>query len=250
MKLSNIILGSFCALFIIYVFGVAAEIRYRGEERIPSYLDNRVANYSEDCKSDYRIIHDLPAFKILKINKVSGVAKIKFDPKAQNQFLVYAERQEKLPEMEYHVSGDTLFIDKLDKEGLCDQFTIELTETPQQIIADSMKINLINSSAGLKRLNLKGSNTTFQLLTVNNSIGSIDSLTVNLNNNSSIHSQSMVLIDHLEGKAWNNSQMLLGNAKAESAQVEIYGQSQVMINDKFFDSADASEKIIYQKSKQ
>lgn len=248
MKISNIILASFCTLFIIYVFGVAAEIRFRGEERIPPHLADQITNYSEDCTSEHSVSLKLPAFKILNLNSVRGIGRIEFNPKAQNQFLAYAVSEEQLPEMKYHVSGDTLFIDKPDKERLCNQFKIELAEPPLEIIVDSMKIDLINTSAGLTSLNLKGSNATFQLITLNNSIASIDSLSVNLDNNSSIHSQTSVLIDHLEGKALNNSQILLGNSKAESADVEVHGQSNLMINRVNYQSSGPSEKIIYQKS--
>ncbi|MEH6658444.1 hypothetical protein [Leeuwenhoekiella marinoflava] len=173
MKTSNIILTAFSILFIVYVFGIAAEVRFRGEKG-QLFVENEFQQSSEGCTSDFRKDISLPSFKILKLNRISKVGNIKFNDQARNIFSVYSANEAGLPEIEYYTSGDTLFIEKMNKEGICNEFTLELTEPPLQIIADTMKVNLVSSAGNLNRLNLKGSNSTFQLLTVNNSIGSID----------------------------------------------------------------------------
>ena len=249
MKTSNIILTVFSILFIVYVFGIAAEIRFKGE-KTPPYLDNNVPKNPGDCTSDYSLNIVLPSFKILKLNRISKVGNIKFNDQARNIFSVYSANEAGLPEIKYYTSGDTLFIEKMNKEGLCNEFTLELTEPPQQIIADTMRVNLVSSSGSLKSLNLKGSNSIFQLLTVNNSIGAIDSLTVNLDNDSSIYSQTLVSINRLEGKALNNSKILIRYSKVESANIEVGRESQIMINGQFYNNTDPSVKLIYQKTKQ
>ena len=248
MKTSNIILTAFSILFIVYVFGVAAEFRISGEKR-PLFSENEFQNSSEGCISAYKNEISLPSFKILKLNKITTVGNIRFNDQALNTFSVYGASETELPELKYHTSGDTLFIRKMSRKGLCNEFTLDLAELPQKIIVDSMNINIFNTLDNLKILNLKGSSTSFQLLSKNNMLRSIDSISIDLNN-SSIYSQSTILIKNIDGEALNNSSILLEKSKVESANVEVGPKSQIIINNSIYLNTDPSVKLIYQKMKQ
>ncbi|PRX39057.1 hypothetical protein [Salegentibacter salegens] len=248
MKLSNIILTIFAILFIIYVFGIAAEIRFRGEERA-MFVNHTGQQLQDGCTSNFRKDIPLPTFKILKIKKISEVGRITFSVNARNTFSVFAENKIELPDLEYHVSGDTLIIDRMYKQGLCNEFRIELGDSNTQIIADTMTINLSSKLDSIKTIDVKGSHTSFNLQSTNPNLIAIDTLRVDLTNNSSINSHSTVSVQHMAGGVHNNSRIELWNSQVESANVKIGKQSGITIDAKHYSNPDSSVQLIYQKTK-
>ncbi|UJH92099.1 hypothetical protein LZ575_05730 [Antarcticibacterium sp. 1MA-6-2] len=248
MKTSNIILTAFCILFIAYIFGIAAEIRFRGEKK-ERFFDPNSQELQVGCSSNFRKDIPLPSFKILKIKKISQVGNITFSAQASNTFSVFAESEIELPELEYHVSGDTLIIDRMNKPGLCNQFKMELVESKTKIIVDTMSINLYSTLDSLKGLELKGMNASFHFSGNGTNLKVIDSLLVDLKYDSSIYSHSVISIKHVAGEIQNNSRIELWNSKVESGQVQIGGNSTITIDANHYNNPDPSVQLIYQKIK-
>lgn len=242
MKLSNILLASFCTLFIIYLFGVAAEVRFKGVKNV-GYEEQ--SNQYNECTLNPKTTIPLPSFKILKINNISDLGTISFSNQKQNSFSVYTPKDSVKPQLNYHTSGDTLFLETLDNKGICKAFRIDLTEHPHTLIVDSMVIHLTTTSTNLKKLQLKGSSTQFHLLDDDKSI---DSLKLDLANQSILTSNARLSIDNLEGAIKEFSRIHLYNAKVESANVQIGVDSQINIMGRFYTNPDPNVKLIYQQS--
>ncbi len=249
MKLSNIILTAFSVLFIVYLFGVCAEIRLRGEKK-NMFSYNPVQRFEEKCSSNYKTKIPLPSFKVLKINKISQSGLVVLGENRNTMFTVFGDSEKKIPNLEYHKSGDTLIIDKMNGTARCKEFKLELGESGPELIIDSMSVTLACKTESLNRLSLKGSNASFIFSDIDTNFKFMDSLDVDLKNNSSFRSSIQISVKHVAGKVSKHSEMDFWSAKVKSAEVEIGEHSRIIIEGKRYDNPDPSAQLIYRKLNQ
>ena len=244
MKNSNIVLTSFLALFMLYIFGILVEIRITGKKRSP-YTPSTMSKV-ENCNSDCRNVTKLPEFKILKIPKLSKIGTIILDQNTNAAFTTFTKSENAESEFTYHSVGDTLMIDKLNSENLCNEFKLELGGAMPEIIIDSTTINIFVKSDHLRRLNLKSSAGPIFISGYENKMIAIDSLEIDLNHNSTLRF-SPGIINSLSGKVANSSSLYLIGVKSKNTHVNI-GEKSTVIDKYQYYNPDPEIQLLYKKS--
>lgn len=249
MKTSNSILTVFSIFFLVYVFAIVAEFRFRGEKN-ELFTNNGNGQAPGVCITEFRRDLPLPSFKVLKIKGMRHQRGcINLNPGARNNLYAYANSKEELPELQYHTSGDTLFIDKINKQPSCNQFNLELSEPPQKLIVDSMMVRMTSTSDTLKALNISGSNARFELFNQKIRRISIAHFQMDLDHNSYVMSISDFSVNNFEGKILKNSKVEIMNFSIDTANVLIGGGSKVYLDRGLYHNSDPTATLTYQKMK-
>ncbi len=245
MKNSNIVLTSFLALFVLYLFGILVEIRVRGEKWSPSTVAK-----IENCNSDFRNVTKLQEIKILKISKISQAGTIILDQSSDAAFTTFKKSKNGESWLTYHTVGDTLIIDKLSSENPCNTFKLELGGKIPEIIIDSVNVNLRVKSDNLEKLKIKSAEAFIEVFRDENKMTNIDSLEIDLDSNSSFSFLSGSInsgsINFISGKVSNSSTLYLTEVKSKNTSVSIGGNSTVV--DRYsYHNPDPDIKLVYEK---